>query len=452
MEDAAEQLAVWILADSMSDVPNSQGERIRSRVTELVAESLQAATRWTPSGYAQSYEVSVANQDAHTNTLRFIPKITAVPPVALTNALFAVESDNINQDRFSVTANRSGVGPTIGLRESTSSQTDTLRADIILDPGVVFSSSSGILVTAQTVSISRTQPVTVPAASLERAGSLFGASLASNLTPAGKGVYWAAVAAASALGLVALIRLLAKLAELFNIKASGDPRDVRRRRWIFFGACSLFGLVLLPFAYFFVKTEFVAYGYTRPVDPHPNQAMTRLQPTETWATSCFEPDALTYFPANVTDGDDASAWVSARDKGAGSLIAFDFKQVVAIDRLSIWNGVQGHGANFYTNGRVTTLQLLSDGGWEQVVFLDPDQLGEQVFDVPDLSPIVTRYLVLRVGGLNDTYLDAALTEVTFYGHTRPSTTRPGGISVDPAGLRITRQADASAANAPCHQR
>lgn len=452
-EDMAEQLAVWILAGAVPDSSVATDPSIGSRAAALVAESTAASARWTPPKYAQSYDVRIENRDEHTNTLRFDPKIVAEPQVPLANALFSVESQDLDEEQFSVTANRNGVGPPIGLREGTSPQSETLRAEIVLDPGVIFSDSSNVLVTAQTIPISRSTPVTVPAASLKRIGSIFDASLASNLTPAGRKVYWFAVAAASVLAAVGLLRFLAKLAETFNVKASGDPRAVRRRRWIFITACILFGAVLAPFSIFFVNSEFAAYGYRRPVDPQPRSPIVLLRPDQAWATSCFEPDALSYFPANVMDDDYTSAWVSARDRGAGSLLAFDFGQVVSINQLSVWNGVQGHGENMYANGRVTTLQLLSDGGWVQAATLDPDQPGEQVLGRDqDLFPIVTRYLVLRVGGLDDTHLNAALTEVRFYGHPLPGVARPGGISIDPAGRDIVRRDNANNRNTACHPR
>ena len=452
-EDMAEQLAVWILAGVVTDASATRNRSIRSRAQGLVAESLAASARWTPPRYAQSYEVRIDNPDEHTNTFRFIPKIVAEPPVPLTDTLFTVESEDSSKDQFSVTANSTGVGPTIALRESTSSQVDMLRADIILDPGVIFSGRSGVLVTAQTIPISRSTPVEIPRASLKRISSIFDASLASNLTPAGKGVYWFAVAATVGLSIVGLVRSLAKLAELCHVRTSDDPRAVRRRRKVFLVACVLFIAVLAPFSYVFIKAEFVAYGYSRPGDPQSNEPTSPLRPVQQWATSCFDADELTYTPANITDEDYASAWVSGRDRGAGSLVAFDFGNMVAIHRMSVWNGVQGHGDNFYRNGRVTTLQLLSDGGWVQVASLDPDSVEEQVLDADhELSPIVTRYLVLRVGGINDTYLNAALTEVTFHGHALKDAARPVGISVDPAGLRIAKNADASPRNRACHAR
>jgi hypothetical protein len=139
-----------------------------------------------------------------------------------------------------------------------------------------------------------------------------------------------------------------------------------------------------------------------------------VRPDSATASSSLKATTIANFqPANLLDGDLASAWNEGADgPGIGEWVRFDFVESIPLARVEIANGYQRDEQRFAGNARVKTLELTySDGSTQLVQLLDAEGLQTIEPSVDETAQIT--FTIISVYPRYE-WQDAALSEIRVY--------------------------------------
>ncbi len=110
---------------------------------------------------------------------------------------------------------------------------------------------------------------------------------------------------------------------------------------------------------------------------------------EASASSTHKPGAgYTFVPSNLTDGDLATSWQTAKGAHGPHWVRLDFARAITITAVDIANGFQVQdrfGDEFTLNSRIATGRLRFSDGSEQPIAFDSDAEGYTRFPVADVT-------------------------------------------------------------------
>ena len=158
------------------------------------------------------------------------------------------------------------------------------------------------------------------------------------------------------------------------------------------------------------ETEEMTDPETSAVPPVPS--VSDVPVSHVTATSQFHQEPYHYDPANVCDGDLATAWVEGVDGyGEGQSITIHYGETCRISGISIWNGYQKNSDIYTKNSRPADITVSLDDGQSWQLTLK-DQMGRQDFqlDEPLESANVTITINAAYGGTK--YTDTAISEIS----------------------------------------
>lgn len=422
-EDTAEQAAIWRSSGVMDTFKTITDPAIQKRARQIYREAAGALDSDYPGPqYSAQYTVGVTNTSDTVATYSLAPAVQDASGNAVPNASVTVGAGGGNELYTSVSGDN-GSFQRIMLQEGQSRRAYKLTANIPLAAGVVLSNGNVTAITAQTIHLSPTMKVITPAASvLRKLRAIADSTVAANLSAGGQLLRWVTICALlGAVGIVLIWLFYTRIATTEQ-KNSGTVNSRLLKAFVVALALTAVGVIATIHSFVLTAPE-------RPVG-HSVGRETALPAQATGADSCYQPEGdLRYGYANLVDGKASTAWVSAANQGAGSLLSFDFGQVVDLTAIDLRNGLQDGGGPtdraFLGNGRVTQLQLISDGGWSETLNVTPSA-QQNLQDLPLPHTVRTRSLVIRISAITRTFYDVALSEIVFVGSRDQSQARSSG--------------------------
>jgi len=122
---------------------------------------------------------------------------------------------------------------------------------------------------------------------------------------------------------------------------------------------------------------------------------------------------VTYFAANVLDGDPSTAWAEGRKgSGVGEWVDLEFQERIRVKELHIWNGYQKVladklGDRYYINERPKDVDIETDSGTRRARLDD-----SKVMQTLPVGGDETRHVRVYIRSVYEAkYLDCAISEI-----------------------------------------